>query len=483
MSDLNQNDVFVSPEGPQKDDSEQNRQAGWTAPGQPFPQAGAGYNAPGARGPYYNNAGNAHQYSYQSGWQQAPRGQPPQPYHWDFEDYDSPGGYGRRARPKRGIGVIVFSSVFVAVLAVAVVAFAGRSVLSMIYANTPESPGIGASDAILDAPSQAPGLTLNDKPEVLAEVDASGRLTTPAVIRKALPSVVGIVQYQANLNFEPAAQGSGIVISSDGYIITNAHVIQKADGIKVVLNNGEEYEARVVGADVRTDLAVIKIEANNLTFAELGNSDQIEMGESVIAIGNPSGLSLAGSVTQGIVSGLDRAVKSAGSAYTINCIQTDAAINPGNSGGALVNQFGQVIGINSAKIAANDYEGIGFAIPINDAKPIIDDLIKNGRVTGRVKIGITDLREIDEVLASMNGLPTGIYIYATDPASDLSQKGVTPGDVITKINGISIKSVDEIMDILKNFKPGDSITLTIYRRTPSMKSQTFDVVIRLMEDA
>lgn len=194
-------------------------------------------------------------------------------------------------------------------------------------------------------------------------------LSTVEIAQKTLPSVAGIVTYQEN-ETEPLNQGSGLIFSQDGYIITNAHVVSGADGINVVLYNGEQYEGFVVGVDNRTDIAVLKIQAQNLYSAVFGDSEQLQVGEDVVAVGNPGGLELAGSVTRGIVSAVNRPVRTSfSSGYTVQCIQTDAAINPGNSGGPLVDSYGRVMGINSSKIATVDYEGIGFSIPSNTVLP------------------------------------------------------------------------------------------------------------------
>lgn len=216
-------------------------------------------------------------------------------------------------------------------------------------------------------------------------------------------AITTYVNYQ---NYQAEGMGSGIIIREDGYIVTNAHVVEGAKGITVQLGDGTSYEGRLVGSDSKTDLAVVKVDAENLPAATFGNSDQVKMGEKVLAIGNPQSMDFAGSVTQGIVSGLNRQITAGGQNGTTvthytNLIQTDAAINPGNSGGALVNEYGQVIGINSAKVIATGAEGMGFAIPSNEVKPIVDDLIAYGRVTGRVRLGIY-ATEVDEVLARLN---------------------------------------------------------------------------------
>ena len=281
-----------------------------------------------------------------------------------------------------------------------------------------------------------------------------------------MPSAVGIVAYiqsSQSIFGGEQSQGSGIILSEDGYIVTNQHVIDGATSVKVVLNDGSEYNASVVGEDEKTDLAVLKIEATGLTPAEFGNSDQMQIGEQVIAVGNPGGLELAGSVTVGYVSAVNRPITTSNGG-TIDCIQTDAAINPGNSGGALVNTYGQVIGINSQKIAATEYEGIGFAISINEAQPIINDLIQYGYVRGRVVMGIT-MQMIDQISAQMYGYQPGVGVVSVEENSPASKAGLVPGDIITEIDGEALTSTEVLTGILEEHKPGDVITLTVYRQS------------------
>ncbi|MGI5895914.1 MAG: S1C family serine protease [Oscillospiraceae bacterium] len=342
----------------------------------------------------------------------------------------------------------------------------------------------GSSDSVSSYQnSSGPSLVLNETPDADSQVPVTeGPLTIPQIAAKVKPSVVGIVTYTKESGLKAAGEGSGIIMTSDGYIITNAHVIDEASAVKVVMENGSEYEAAVVGADAKTDLAVIKIEEENLTPAQFGDSDKLVTGETVVAIGNPGGLKYAGSVTQGIVSATNRVVSTSNnSVYTLRCIQTDAAINPGNSGGALVNIYGQVIGINSSKIVATGFEGIGFSITINDAKPIIDDLIANGYVTNRVKVGVT-VSAIDEVLAKMYNLPEGLRILSLEQTSDAVAQGLQVGDIITKADGADMREFSDLSAILKTKKPGDTITFDVYRATSSTNGRSFQVTLTLQED-
>jgi len=298
--------------------------------------------------------------------------------------------------------------------------------------------------------------------------------TSIAVAEKALPSVVGItVTYQISSLFGGSstgeATGSGIIISEDGYIVTNNHVISsestsafyaitEATGIKVNLyNDSESYDATVIGTDPYTDLAVLKIEKNGLTPAVLGDSNNVRVGEVVMAVGNPLGMDY--SVTSGIVSALDREVESDGTTFT--AIQTDAAINSGNSGGALVNTKGEVIGINTLKFAGTGVEGIGFAIPISSTTSVINQLIEFKTVK-RPYIGIYG-SSVDSTTAKRYNLPEGIYVESVEEGSPAETAGLKQSDIITKIENKEVKSVNELNKIKYTYSIGDTVKLSVYR--------------------
>lgn len=298
--------------------------------------------------------------------------------------------------------------------------------------------------------------------------------TAISVASKVLPSVVGInVKYSVNSIFGASsaeASGSGIIISEDGYIVTNNHVIAsessssyyqitEANKITVKLyNDSTEYDAQIIGTDAYTDLAIIKIEATGLTAAKLGNSDLLQVGEFVMAIGNPLGLD--STVTSGIVSALNREVTDEeGNEYIT--IQTDAAINSGNSGGALVNSNGEVVGINSIKLSGSGIEGIGFAIPISSSTKIINELIDKGSVI-RPYIGIGG-SDISENISKRYNIPQGVYVESVEENSPASIAGLQVGDIITKINDQEIKSITELNKIKYTYNVGDSINLTLTR--------------------
>ena len=396
-------------------------------------------------------------------------------YEWNFADYDQQSSAPARdqaARKKRGRMAAILVGCLVGVFALA---FCGYSIYSAIDSSRVEQDNSSSEVSAL------PGLNIQDTPsDSDTTVSSDGKLSDKEIIKKVSPAVVGIECYAFGNSFTPSSSGSGIIMTADGYIVTNAHVVEDAAGITVVLENGDAYAAELIGADSDTDLAVLKIEASNLTYAEFGNSDELERGDRVIAIGNPGGTVLAGSTTGGMVSGLNRNINSS-SPYSTSYIQVDAAINPGNSGGALVNEYGQVVGINSAKIAETYYEGIGFAIPINEALPIIQELMQYGHVTGRAALGIQGYM-INEAVAAMRRMPVGFGIEAVDPSSDLASKNVVAGDIITYINDKQVTSYDVLANELAEFKPGDTVKLTIYRSSSSGGAgRSFEVNVVLIE--
>ena len=303
---------------------------------------------------------------------------------------------------------------------------------------------------------------------------------------KILPSIVGIkVEYNVNSLISmfgnrgqtstASASGSGIIISEDGYILTNNHIVStsssesyyevsEATKLTVTLfNDDTEYEAKIIGTDEQTDLAVIKIDKSGLTPAELGDSSSVVVGEFAMAIGNPLGMQ--SSVTSGIISAVNRTVQST-DGNTYNLIQTDAAINSGNSGGALVNSEGKVIGINTLKLNGTGVEGMGFAIPIDSAKPIFEQLISTGKVA-RPYIGLTG-RDLTEQTAKANNLVEGVYVVSVEPFCAAEKAGIKAGDVIVGIDGTSIKTMDELNNIKNQHQIGDEVTLKINRNGKEM---------------
>ena len=261
------------------------------------------------------------------------------------------------------------------------------------------------------------------------------------------------------------AAGSGFIISADGYIVTNNHVIAEAETITVVMDNGDIYDARMIGADPKTDLAVIKIETAGLPTVYLGTSSDLQVGELAVAIGNPLG-ELSGTVTAGIISALDRAITLDN--QTMNLLQTDAAINPGNSGGPLFNSFGEVIGINTAKTSETGIEGLGFAIPIDHAKPVIEDLINSGYVKGRTRIGIST-RDITRQMAEYYNLHIGVYVVEITAGSPAAKAGLQAEDIIIAANGLETLTIASLIKVKDSLQPGDEMVLTVMRGNRQMQ--------------
>lgn len=306
---------------------------------------------------------------------------------------------------------------------------------------------------------------------------SSGSLTVAQIAKKVGPSIVGIkMSVKSNRQAyifgsssgSSDSEGSGIIISSDGYIMTNYHVVQYADPkngagsttLTVYLPDKREATAKFIGGDSDNDLAVIKVELSDLPVAELGDSSKIEVGDPAVAIGNPLGMEFAGSVTYGVISALNRQITTDN--YSMSLIQTDAAINPGNSGGALVNSKGQVIGINSAKISESGVEGLGFAIPMNTAKPIIDQLKTFGYIKGRPLIGIS-AQDVSESISQMYGIPVGVYITAVAEGGAADKAGIQKGDVLIKLAGTKVKTMSDIDNVKKKYKAGDTVDAVVSR--------------------
>ncbi len=314
---------------------------------------------------------------------------------------------------------------------------------------------------------------VKDQKQVAAAEKQSGKISaarnTPivAAAKKVGPAVVGITNKAYVRDFFNRVQlaergtGSGVIYDKSGLIATNNHVIDGAEEIIVSLSDGRSVKGKVLGADAATDLAVVKIDEANLTVADFGESGSLQVGEPAIAIGNPLGLEFRGSVTAGVISALNRSLDLGERRF--NLIQTDAAINPGNSGGALVNADGEVIGINSAKIAVSGVEGIGFAIPIDTAKPILDELAKQGRVT-RPFVGAT---LVDKAIAARYGfdmdLKDGLFIMKVLPGGPLAEAGLRSGDIITKFQGQAVTKVTELRAKIAECKVGDVVEITYMR--------------------
>ena len=315
-----------------------------------------------------------------------------------------------------------------------------------------------------------------------------GRYTYEGIAATVMPSIVQIHTYRGGMVI---GTGSGIILSADGYIATNAHVVNNGDSFSVTLTDETIYDAVRVGYDNKTDIAVLKVEAVNLPPAVMGNSDEAVLGEEVCALGCPAGFS--GSISTGIVSGLHRKVRSESDTFEMDCIQTDAAISPGNSGGALVNLYGQVIGITSSKYVSGSifdsgsYEGLGFAITTNEALPIIEELIKNGYVSGRVRVGIQFYEAADVAEATGLELPReldgiGVYITAVDEDAPIAQTELEVGDFIVEMNGVEVTDYDSLNEALDSKKGGDTVTARCARLEEDGDIYYFEIEILLLAD-
>ena len=298
-------------------------------------------------------------------------------------------------------------------------------------------------------------------------------MSLPDIYDKVAPSVVGVSCTLRN----GSATGTGIIISEDGYIITNAHVVEDAVSVMIVDSEMNEYSAEIVGSDAQTDIAVLKIDETGLTPCEFGSSSNIRIGELTVVIGNPLGFELYGSMSSGIISGLNRSITIGEKKMTL--IQTTASITNGNSGGPLINAYGQVIGITSAKVASIYGENLGFAIPIDNAIPIINDLMQYGYVTGRPMIGISG-EDITSIMSMFYRIPEGVYVRFITPDSGAELAGIKAGDIIIGADGETVTTMDDLNEIKNRFSAGDTITLTIYRDGESMD---VDVVMTEVTDS
>lgn len=397
----------------------------------------------------------------------------------------------------------------VIIVAIVVVAVSIFGIAAAMVGNNSSSGSSESTTQSDSADSTKGGAKINDSKGDVATKDNNGNLTVAGVAEKTIDSCVLISVYSEQNSYYDfynfgqsqdsgsdeqtlSGEGSGVIMSENGgttYIMTAAHVISDGSTFKVTTNDGKTYDATIVGYDSQTDIGVLSIKASGLQVAEFANSDDIVVGEQAVVIGCPGGSKFMNSVTTGIVSALDRPVSSS-IGYDNECIQTDAAINPGNSGGALFNMSGQVIGINSSKIASTDYEGMGFAVPSNTAVKTANSLIKNGYVAGRAKLGITyntitNASNASAILAALEqkGFKDAegtMIIGEVDSESDLANKDVRQYDMIVAINGKTMTSTDVLTNILSKSSPGDTVTLTI-ARIENNNLKIFDVKCKLIE--
>ncbi len=396
---------------------------------------------------------------------------------WNYERYE-------QKSKNRGRGMKALAIVMSFLFVITLTAFA-------TYYFTSEYHEEGSPIQALfnnDKSSVPTGVTISEKvtktdktdvPEIVAEYSGE-ELSSQEIIALAKPSVVGIktmieeyYSFYGTQTYEGV--GSGFIITEDGYIVTNYHVIEDAVSVKVILSDGTEYDAETVGFDALSDVAVLKIEATNLPALVIGNSDAVVAGDTVIAIGCPSGIDLAGTATRGMVSMVDREIAITDyygrTQKIMKVIQIDAAINPGNSGGPLLNSRGEVIGINTLKLSSTGYEGIGFALPINGVMSLVDQICENGAVverpadsfvTGKAALGIT-YREITKAEARQFKLPQGVLVVFLSQGGAAQKSGMKSGDVIVSFDGKEITTDDELIELIDTKKPGDVVKVKVYR--------------------
>ena len=384
----------------------------------------------------------------------------------------------KKSGGKKVVGIVVAFVVIIAIAAIAV-SFLGRG-------NNENK--LSTTGSASDSTSQSAASESTSSPVEYTSSAEVKELSAVEVADKARKSVVGVMTYASG---KLSGEGSGVAMARDKsgkytYILTCAHVIsEKNVTYRIQTLESKTYEASLVAYDTRTDIGVLKVEATDIPLAELGDSTTLKVGETVYAIGNPGGSEYFGSMTDGIISAIDRSVSST---YTMTCIQHNAAINPGNSGGALVNSAGQVIGINSSKIAATDYEGMGFAVPIATAKSVAESLIEYGYVPNRPKLGIeyasVSSYQLYSMVVAIKGLPAGSLVIAgisTD--SSLVNTKAQVGDLIIGVNGKKMDDSSVLLDLINTGAVGDTITLNLCRiESRTYKTTEFDVTLTLVED-
>ena len=426
-----------------------------------------GGSFPNWNGQYWQNG---------AGFQPSPSGWPPQ-----------------EPKQKMSVGV----KVFIVILAVLAVSFIGGFAGFGIYVVVQQQDGTSSessdnhsssqssNDTIVDEDTAAniPDKTDPDFQGITLSSADSETLTPEQVYEKVSVSMVSVLAASIGNTTESSSsvsQGSGVIATSNGYIITNAHVINysKSAQVSVITHDQKQYDGIVVGLDKDADLAVIKIEAEGLTPAEFGDDSNLSVGETVVAIGNPGGVRYSGSMTMGVVSAVNRSVANY-SSTGITYIQTDTAINPGNSGGGLINMRGQVVGINTIKVVSSGYEGMGFSIPISQAKSILDTLIREGDIPSVGRLGITGSTQYLPVDGENYSVAGGVLIASIDSNSPLADSDLEQGDLVVAFNGNTIKTLEDVYTQLKDYRVGEEITLTI-RRMNENEDFTFDVQTTIM---
>ena len=421
----------------------------------------------------YNNFNDQNNNGYQSQQQNNYTG-----YYGSYQNYNGGSEVIYKPEKKKGKGKRVLAGI-VGVLTVAAIGATSIVGYNLIKGDSKVSTSdTTSSEAALKTALQAntddstateSTAETRELPSVVQLASPSDAMSIPDIVNKNSSSVVGI----NCVNSSGMAMGTGIIMSEDGYIITNAHVVEGAQSISVKLpssyaDDTSDIEstdeltigAELIGKDTMTDIAVLKINKTGLTKAEFGKSSDLQVGEVAIVIGNPLSMELANSVTAGIISALNRSITIED--RTMNCIQTDASINNGNSGGPLINAYGQVVGITSAKVTSTYGEGLGFAIPIDEAIPIIEELIKNGHVTGRPALGVSG-ENISEIYARYYNMPSGFRVKRVNSGSAAEKAGIQVNDIIIGIEAKLISSLEEFNKIKNQYKAGDTVKISVYR--------------------
>ncbi|HHU84417.1 MAG TPA: trypsin-like serine protease [Clostridiales bacterium] len=416
-----------------------------------------------------------------------PPTQPNYDMNWNIPQGNAPQNIPPLPPKKRSVGMTVFIIIvsLIFIMSMFGLFYGGFEIKDPTGTNTtnPDGPSIVITDNPVkeEGTTGSGGLILSDNTSAVAIYD------------KISDSSVGILCYVDGYD-DPASEGSGVIMGADAsntytYFITCAHVISDSyvNSIKILMNDGKtEYKAEIVGYDTRTDIGVLRVKKTGFTVAEFADSDKLKIGETVYAIGNPGGYEFSGSFTRGMLSGISRLLID-DNGYEMECLQHDAAINPGNSGGALVNSYGQVIGINSMKIIDTDYEGMGFAIPINIVNEVVEKLIKNGYVPDRPKLGITYREavyyEAYALAVEKHDLPEGtVIIEGITKDSPLNNTDVAKYDLIVAANGKELTTSDILKNTVSNAKVGDKLTLKIVRVMSNYMIKEFTVTIELIED-
>lgn len=454
---------------------------------QPYQQVQQGQQSLGGTPPYVPPQGYGMNYQPQFG-QPAQGGQFGQPAQFGQGGYPQPGQTMQNVQPKkkRFSGGCLWSLIGAVIIMFGAVVFLAVKIASAADTESvPDSGNVSKYDNF-DETQKAEHMVINiptvDKPKLddadYADKD-TGLLTSVGVAKVILPSQVKIKVFD-DIPYAPISSGSGIVITEDGYILTNAHVVDGAKKLSVGFYGDSESEAVVVGVDKKSDLAVIKVSKTGLSPAQIGTSSNLEIGEEVALAGAGGGFE--NTVTYGHVTGLGREIDTDYiSSSTISCIQSDAALNPGNSGGALVNMYGQVVGVAVALMNHETYENIGFCIAIDDAVPIAEDLIAHGYVSSRTRVGITYM-SIGDAAANGYGIPAGLCVMEIDPRSGAVFAGLKPYDVITHIDGQRVFGASEVADVLADKIPGDVITISVFRKEVTGETKLFEAKLELTAD-